>query len=80
MILRFDDTNPSKEKEEFVDSIKYDLKCLGVNYERMTHTSDHFEYLLEMMIKMITEGKAYCDNTDVDTMRKNRGEGFININ
>lgn len=77
MILRFDDTNPSKEKEEYVDSIKDDLKSLGVSYDRLTHTSDNFEYLQEMMIRMITEGKAYCDNTDVETMRKNRGEGLL---
>jgi glutamyl-tRNA synthetase len=75
MILRFDDTNPSKEKEEYVQSIKDDLVRLGVNFDQQTHSSDYFEILNEYIRRMIREGKAYCDNTDVDTMRKNRGEG-----
>jgi glutamyl-tRNA synthetase len=43
MILRFDDTNPSKEKDEFVKSIFSDLETLGVKYDMLTYTSDHFE-------------------------------------
>lgn len=42
----------------------------------MSHTSDYFDVLKEYMVKMITEGNAYCDNTDVDTMRKNRNAGI----
>lgn len=42
----------------------------------MTHTSDYFDLLKEKMVEMIKDGKAYLDNTDVETMRKNRGEGI----
>lgn len=75
MILRFDDTNPAKEKDEYVDNIKKDLATLEIFPDDLTHTSDYFEVILKFMTQMISEGKAYCDNTDVNTMRKERTEG-----
>lgn len=74
MILRFDDTNPSKEKEEFVDSIMADLKDLGVHFDRLTYTSDYFEKIIEYGKQMIEKGKAYCDNTPLEQMREERGK------
>lgn len=68
MILRFDDTNPLNEKEEYEQSIKDDLKRLEIYPDSVTRTSDYFEVLIKFMTKAIEEGKCYCDNTDVDTV------------
>jgi len=75
MILRFDDTNPTKEKEEYVDSILSDLTTLGVTWERLTHTSDYFDLILDYGRRMLTENKAYVDDTPVEQMRKERMDG-----
>jgi len=75
MILRFDDTNPAKEKEEYVENIKKDLATLEIYPDEVTHTSDHFDTLSKFMTELITAGKSYCDNTDVLTMRKERTDG-----
>ncbi|KAI9480711.1 MAG: tRNA synthetases class I, catalytic domain-containing protein [Benjaminiella poitrasii] len=72
LIIRFDDTNPSKEKTEFEDSIKEDLALIGVPSNIVSHTSDFFDQMYELAIKMIKEGKAYCDDTDQATMREQR--------
>lgn len=80
MILRFDDTNPNKEKSEYVQSIIEDLALLGITADMVTHTSDHFDKLEELMTKAITEGKCYCDDTPVEVMRKERGEGIESKN
>ena len=72
MIVRFDDTNPSKEKEEYQDAILEDCKLLGVKYDQVTYTSDYFQQLYEMCVKMIKEGKAYADNTPQEQLRKER--------
>ncbi|RCH98775.1 hypothetical protein CU097_014712 [Rhizopus azygosporus] len=72
LIIRFDDTNPSKEKTEFEESIKEDLALIGVDSSVVTHTSDYFDQMYEMAVKMIKEGKAYCDDTDQATMREQR--------
>ncbi len=69
MILRFDDTNPLNEKEEYEQSIREDLVRLEIFPDRITHTSDYFDVLIKHMTQAITEGKCYCDNTDVDTVR-----------
>ena len=74
MILRFDDTNPSKEKNEFVESIMEDLKTLKIEHDKLTYTSDSFKIIEEIMTRMIKEGKAYLDNTSQEDMRKQRGE------
>eukprot|EP00330_Aristerostoma_sp_ATCC50986_P005165 CAMPEP_0114594314 /NCGR_PEP_ID=MMETSP0125-20121206/15956_1 /TAXON_ID=485358 ORGANISM="Aristerostoma sp., Strain ATCC 50986" /NCGR_SAMPLE_ID=MMETSP0125 /ASSEMBLY_ACC=CAM_ASM_000245 /LENGTH=756 /DNA_ID=CAMNT_0001794465 /DNA_START=70 /DNA_END=2340 /DNA_ORIENTATION=+ len=80
MLLRFDDTNPTKEKEEFVDSIIADLNTLGITYDKLSYTSDYFDYFMEAMTKLIKEGKCYCDNTPVEQMRLERGEGIESKN
>lgn len=72
MILRFDDTNPAKESEEFEKAILDDLKLLGVTYDQFTRTSDHFDYLLTMVDKLITEAKAFVDNTPPEEMTATR--------
>lgn len=76
MILRFDDTNPSKEKQEFVDNIIADIKTLGVEPDRVTYTSDYFDLIADKCRQMITDGKAYCDNTPVEEMRQQRWDGI----
>jgi len=76
MLLRFDDTNPSKEKDEYVDNIMKDMATLGVTWEGPTYTSDLMETFYEYGRKLIREGNAYADNTPVDRMREERGEGI----
>lgn len=75
LIIRFDDTNPSKEKEEFEESIVEDLKLLGIKGDRITHSSDYFQTMYDMCIQMIKEGKAYCDDTPQEKMRDERMVG-----
>eukprot|EP01107_Rhizomastix_libera_P007585 TRINITY_DN22606_c0_g1_i1.p2 TRINITY_DN22606_c0_g1~~TRINITY_DN22606_c0_g1_i1.p2 ORF type:complete len:724 (-),score=241.23 TRINITY_DN22606_c0_g1_i1:107-2278(-) len=74
LILRFDDTNPAKEKQEFVDSITADLKTMNVIPDQVSYTSDYFDLLLTYAEKFIKEGKAYVETADKDTMRKERME------
>jgi glutamyl-tRNA synthetase len=62
-ILRFDDTNPSKEKDEYVNSIIDDLALLGMKHDQLTYSSDYFEQLYDIAKILISKGKAYCDNT-----------------
>ena len=69
MILRFDDTNPTKEKNEYVEAIIEDLKTLGINYSRLTYTSDYFPKIFELLRGLIEKGLAYVDNTPVEKMR-----------
>ena len=75
MILRFDDTNPSKEKGEFLESIKADLKRLEIIPDSISYSSDHFPKLRELMTTLIKEGKAYCDNIEPEKMREDRMNG-----
>lgn len=68
--MRFDDTNPSKEKEEYVDSILSDIVKLGVDFKgRVTYTSDYFPQMLDLAERLIKAGLIYADDTDVETMR-----------
>lgn len=76
LILRFDDTNPSKEKNEFVENIIADLGTLGLKWDVMTYTSDYFPELMKMAEKLIHEGKAYVDDTPKEEMRKERMDGI----
>lgn len=76
LIIRFDDTNPSKEKEEFQDSILEDLNLLGIKGDRITYSSDYFQEMYDLCVKMIKEGKAYCDDTPTDKMREERMDGI----
>eukprot|EP00178_Gracilaria_changii_P013083 TRINITY_DN3685_c0_g1_i3.p1 TRINITY_DN3685_c0_g1~~TRINITY_DN3685_c0_g1_i3.p1 ORF type:complete len:542 (-),score=71.69 TRINITY_DN3685_c0_g1_i3:16-1641(-) len=72
MRLRFDDTNPVKEKGEFVESILEDLKTLGITWSKLTYTTDYFDQMFDLLRKMIKENKAYVDNTPVEKMREER--------
>lgn len=76
MILRFDDTNPAKEKQEYVDNILKDIDTLGVKPDQITHTSDYFQLIADKCKWMIENNLAYCDNTDPDTMKKERFDGI----
>jgi len=76
MLLRFDDTNPSKETVEFLESIKQDLALLEIFPDSVSSTSDHFGLLQDQMEKMITNGDAYLDNTPVEKMREERDAGI----
>ncbi len=72
--LRFDDTNPTKEEQEFIDAIKEDLRWLGVDWgEHEYHASDYFDQLYEWAIKLIEDGKAYVDDQTGDEIRTGRG-------
>ncbi|RHZ87485.1 hypothetical protein Glove_34g125 [Diversispora epigaea] len=75
-ILRLDDTNPSKEKQEFEETIKEDLSHLGICPDAISHTSNYFEELYQYAIKIIKKGLAYVDDTDVNTMREQRMDGI----
>lgn len=72
LIMRFDDTNPAKEKEEYEDVILEDLKMLRVKYDHFSRTSDHFETILGYCEKLIKDGNAYVDDTDAETMKAER--------
>ncbi|KAI6221057.1 Bifunctional glutamate/proline--tRNA ligase [Aphelenchoides besseyi] len=72
LIMRFDDTNPAKENADFEKVIKEDLDLLGIKPDRWTHSSDLFDLMLEYCEKLIKEGNAYVDDTDSETMRKER--------
>lgn len=76
LIIRFDDTNPSKEKQEFEDSIVEDLRLLGIKGDKITYSSDYFDEMYELALKMIKEGKAYCDDTPLEQMRAERMDGI----
>lgn len=76
IIIRFDDTNPAKESNEFVDNLLIDIKTLGINYKDVTYTSDYFPQLMEMAEKLIREKKAYVDDTPREQMQKERMDGI----
>lgn len=72
--MRFDDTNPTKEKSEFVESIKADVQWLGADYEeRLFFASDYFDQMYEGALKLIKKGKAYVSDLTADEMREYRG-------
>ena len=73
--LRFDDTNPTKEDIEYVDSIKEDIKWLGFDWgDHLYFASDYFEKLHEWAVHLIEEGKAYVDDQNAEEIRKGRGD------
>ncbi|KAL8545241.1 hypothetical protein ACS0TY_005433 [Phlomoides rotata] len=76
LIVRFDDTNPDKESSEFVDNLLKDIETLGIKYNTVTYTSDYFPQLMEMAEKLISEGKAYVDDTPREKMQHERMEGI----
>ena len=72
--MRFDDTNPTKERVEFVESIKEDIKWLGADWEdRLFFASDYFEQMYEAAIKLIKKGKAYVCDLTAEQIREYRG-------
>ena len=72
--LRFDDTNPTKEDQEYVDSIIEDVKWLGGDFEdRIFYASDYFDQMYDWAVVLIKKGKAYVDDSDPETMRGLRG-------
>jgi glutaminyl-tRNA synthetase len=72
--LRFDDTNPIKEEQEYVDSIKEDIRWLGFDWEdREYYASDYFEQLYAFAVRLIRDGKAYVDDLSADEIREHRG-------
>ena len=71
--LRFDDTNPEKESDEFVRAIQEDIKWLGFDWEKICFASDYFEQLFEWACKLIESGDAYVDELSFDEMREYRG-------
>jgi glutamyl-tRNA synthetase len=76
LLLRFDDTNPIKEKQEFQDAIIEDLALMGIKADKVSHTSDYFQELYEYCIQMIKEGNAYADDTLQEQMRAERMDGI----
>ena len=72
--LRFDDTNPSKEEEEYVNAIMEDVRWLGFDWgDRLYYASDYFEQLYQWAVQLIKEGKAYVDSLSAEEIREHRG-------
>ena len=71
--LRFDDTNPEKESDEFVEAIQEDIRWLGYKWDKLCFASDYFEQLYNWAIQLINSGDAYVDESDSETIRLNRG-------
>jgi len=73
--LRFDDTNPVKEEQEYIDSIMEDIKWLGFDWEdRLYFSSDYFEKFYEFALRLIRKGKAYVDSLSAEEIREYRGK------
>ena len=72
--MRFDDTNPTKERSEFVESIKEDIKWLGADWgDRLFFASNYFDQMYEAAVKLIKKGKAYVSDLSAEEMRESRG-------
>lgn len=71
--IRFDDTNPTKESVEYVDSIKNDIKWLGFEWANERYASDYFQQLYDWAVEMIKKGLAYVDDQTLEQIRENRG-------
>ncbi len=71
--LRFDDTNPAKEEQEYVDAIKEDVAWLGYKWENECYSSDYFQQLYDWAIQLIKDGKAYVDSQSSEEMAKQKG-------
>jgi len=71
--LRFDDTNPEKEEQEYVDSIMADVRWLGFEWDRLCYASDYFGQLYKWAVQLIKAGKAYVDDLSVEEVREHRG-------
>jgi glutaminyl-tRNA synthetase len=73
LILRFDDTNPTKEETEFVDAIEDDCRWLGIKWVKVTFASDYFDRLYEWAVRLIKKGLAYVDDQTPEEMNVSRG-------
>ncbi len=73
LILRFDDTNPTKEEVEFVEAIKDDARWLGIVWVKETYASDYFDLLYDWAKRLVSMGKAYVDDQTPEEVSKNRG-------
>jgi glutaminyl-tRNA synthetase len=71
--LRFDDTNPAKEEQEYVDAIKKDIKWLGFQWDKELYSSDYFQQLYDWAVQMIKEGKAYVDDQTSEEIAAQKG-------
>lgn len=71
--LRFDDTNPAKEEQEYVDAIKEDISWLGYTWADELYSSDYFKQLYEWAVQMIKDGKAYVDSQSSEAMAEQKG-------
>ena len=71
--LRFDDTNPAKEEQEYVDAIKRDIAWLGYKWENELYSSDYFDKLYDWAVKMIKDGRAYVDSQTSEAMAEQKG-------
>ncbi len=71
--LRFDDTNPEKEDNEYVEAIKTDVRWLGFEWSELRHASDYFEQLYQFAIELIKQNKAYVDSLNAEQIREYRG-------
>ncbi len=71
--LRFDDTNPAKEEEEYMESMKEDIRWLGFEWDQLCYASDYFEQFYQWALELIDKGLAYVDHQSVEEIRKNRG-------
>ena len=71
--LRFDDTNPAKEEQEYVDAIKKDVAWLGYQWENELYSSDYFQQLYDWAVLLIKEGKAYVDSQSSEAMAEQKG-------
>ncbi len=71
--LRFDDTNPVKEEQEYVDSIKKDIAWLGYKWDKELYSSDYFQELYDWAVKLIKDGKAYVDSQSSEAMAEQKG-------
>ena len=73
LILRFDDTNPTKEETEFVEAIEEDARWLGIKWAKVTFASDYFDLLYEWAVRLVKMGLAYVDDQSQEEMSANRG-------
>ena len=71
--LRFDDTNPEKESDEYVEAIKRDVRWLGFEWSQLRHASDYFEQLYSYAVQLIEQGQAYVDSLSAEQIRLYRG-------
>lgn len=73
LILRFDDTNPTKEETEFVDAIMDDARWLGIEWVKVTYASDYFDLLYDWAVQLVKKGLAYVDDQTPEEVSANRG-------